>query len=262
VEHQFDIPRLLKLRKLTRAISEFLGGQLRAHLATLSPLLQPTVVFGEHIRSLLKHTAKGADEALAELREAYQGIYHKPPFKLQSEFSSPLAIPGGRLEITPVEYRYVAKGDGDAKNITATSPLKWVVSYSGTGPERLRELISRQADMAGTDLQLSVLHYLVLSITVAKRPDIARVLEALRFPITTARSAEFGELPMIHAACPVTTIRPPDDVIIESTEISGMSAFEEVVDVAGIAAMHDPLRHKLVELVKEQAEDLAAEISG
>jgi hypothetical protein len=260
MDQQFDIPRLLKLRKLTREISDLLSRELSERLTTLSDLLQPTVVLGEHIRSIRKHSAKGADQAFAELKTAYKSIYHKPPFKLQSDFSSPVAIPGGRPEISPVEYTYVAKGNGDAKTITVTSPFKWIISYAGNGPERLRELISRQADMAGTDLQLCVLHFLVLDLTLAKRPGLGHLLQALRFPLSSGRSEGFGELPITHASCPVSTLRPPDDVIIQSTEISGMSAFEEVVDLGGIARLQDPLKDKLVELVRSHGDDLAAEL--
>lgn len=256
MEQPFDIPTLLKLRKLTREIADYLSGQLRTHLATLSPLLQPPEVLGEHIRSLRKHTAKGADDALAELRAAYQAIYHKGPFNLQSDFSSPLAMPGGKPEITPVEYRYVADDGGEGKRITVTSPLKWVVTYSGMTPDRLVELIPRQADTTGSDLQLCVLHYLVLDLTLRKRPGIGKLLEALRFPIVVHRSEDFGDLPMVHASCPVTTVRPPDDIIIQSTEISGASVFEEVIDLSKIAELADPLRSKLVELVKAQGDAL------
>jgi hypothetical protein len=45
-------------------------------------------------------------------------------------------------------------------------------------------------------------------------------------------------------------------VIIESTEISGMDAFEEVVTVEDIAGMKDPQRELLLELVKKHAEKL------
>ena len=40
----------------------------------------------------------------------------------------------------------------------------------------------------------------------------------------------------------VPTVRPPDEVIIESTELSGRDVFEEVVDVGAILAMRDPLK--------------------
>jgi hypothetical protein len=262
MDQPVDIERLLKLRKLTREVANLMTGQLRSHLATLSPLLQPTVVLGEHIRTLQKHTAKGADDALAELRAAYQAIYHKAPFNLQSDFSSPLPMPGGNPEITPVEYAYsTGAGDG-SKKIRVTCPLKWVVSYAGTGPDRLRELIPRQADTTGTDLQLCVLHYLVLKITLAKRPGIGRILEALRFPVSVEGSRDFGELPMIHAVCSVSTIRPPDDIIVQSTEISGAPVFEEVVDLAAIARLQDPMREKLMGLVREHGGDLAAEMGA
>ena len=65
---------------------------------------------------------------------------------------------------------------------------------------------------------------------------------------------------MIHASCPISTIRPSDEVIIQSTEISGSSAFEEVVDLSGISKLDDPIRDKLTEIVKGHGDELVAEI--
>lgn len=50
----FDIPRLSVLRKLTRAVADILTGELKTHLATLTPLIQPRQVFGEFIRTQVR----------------------------------------------------------------------------------------------------------------------------------------------------------------------------------------------------------------
>ena len=42
---------------------------------------------------------------------------------------------------------------------------------------------------------------------------------------------ELGELPITFLSGPISTIRPPDNVIIESTELSGADAFEEVINL-------------------------------
>jgi len=78
------------------------------------------------------------------------------------------------------------------------------------------------------------------------------ILEALRFSLSTTRLPEFGELPVTRISSPVLTVRPPDEVILESTEISGRDAFEEVVDVEAMLNMTDPLKDRLVQLVKNR----------
>ena len=45
----FDIPKLLKLRKITKAISSYLEQELKSHIATLEPLFHPRLVLGEYI---------------------------------------------------------------------------------------------------------------------------------------------------------------------------------------------------------------------
>jgi hypothetical protein len=42
-----------------------------------------------------------------------------------------------------------------------------------------------------------------------------------------------------------------DEVLIESTEISGGRTFEEVLDVSGVAALTDPLRDRLTETLRK-----------
>ena len=55
--------------------------------------------------------------------------------------------------------------------------------------------------------------------------------EALHFPITTHTDPEFPNLPMTRISAGITTTRPSDAVIIQSAELTGMDAFEEVVKV-------------------------------
>jgi hypothetical protein len=52
-------------------------------------------------------------------------------------------------------------------------------------------------------------------------------------------------------SAPLSTLRPPDRIIVESTEMSGTIQFEEVVDSAAIENIEDPVKKKLAELVAE-----------
>jgi len=77
-------------------------------------------------------------------------------------------------------------------------------------------------------------------------------LEGRHYHISTAKLRGYGELPFTCLTASVPTVRPPDDVIIQNTEISGMDAFEEVVNPDELAALKDPFRERLMELVKAQ----------
>jgi len=44
--------------------------------------------------------------------------------------------------------------------------------------------------------------------------------------------------------------------VIQSAELTGMDAFEEVIKVEDIAALSDPLKHRLLEVARQQAPEL------
>ena len=94
-------------------------------------------------------------------------------------------------------------------------------------------------------------HFPVMHVTLAKRPAVARLLEAIRFPIVTGQCEEFGELPITYLESPVPTLRPSDEIIIQSTELSGNATFEEVLDMDGILKLQDSLKEQLLDLIRE-----------
>jgi hypothetical protein len=126
-----------------------------------------------------------------------------------------------------------------------TSPLKWVLSYEGFGLERLRDALHDKGGSETPSVQDAVLHSLMLSITLKMKPGIITLFEALRFPISVEQQEEFGALPIVVISSPLTTSLPDDTVIIDSTEISGTSDFEEIVDHASLQNFPDPLKDKL-----------------
>ena len=63
-------------------------------------------------------------------------------------------------------------------------------------------------------------------------------------------------MPITCITTAVSTYRPDDEVIIETTEVSGSEEFEEFVKVSDITGMKDTFRDKLVELVRAQDPEL------
>lgn len=258
MEHEIDIPRLIVLRKLTTALSDHFERQLSGYLANLASMLNPRAYLGEYIRGE-KQVVKGAELTFQELQKLYQSVAAAAPFRTSTEIKSPIDVFGAMPEISPASYVY--KPTGSDKKITIRSPLKWVLSYKGQGPRRLRELIVMHAQGGGSELQEALLHGLIMRIITSKQPGIAPILEALRFFITSNTVEEFGRLPLTYISAPLSTIRPPDEIIIQSTEISGANTFDEVVNIDDIVRLSDPIAVQIKTIVQDHAGALFAEIN-
>jgi hypothetical protein len=255
MDEVFTTKKLLVLRKLTRSISELLRQLLRSHLVTLEPLLRPRILYGEHVQGHGKDLVRGADKAFRELQAEFAAVSSAKPFNLRTELKSPFEVISAALEMNAVEYAYTAKGDRESKQVAVTSPLKWVLNYSGYSVPALRQLL---ADRHRTeeDVKRFVLHFLLVDGVIRKQQGIAALLESLRFNVTAEKWPDLGGLPILCITTDVSTYRPPDDVIIESTEISGTNAFEEFVDVEDIVRLREPFKEKLLEVVGAQAPEL------
>jgi hypothetical protein len=261
MDEPYSTQRLLVLRKLTRTLSDYLRNQLRGYVTTLTPLLRPRVVLGDYVESSVKETVKGADKAFHDLKSIYEGIVTAKPFNLPKDLRPPLAIASSTPDISPMEYTYIARTEREKKTITMTSPLKWALTYSGFAPGRLKELLSGKMDRGGNELLQFALHSAIMHLVVSRQTGVTQILEALYYRVSTDRLKEFGDLPITYLASTLSTIRPPDDVIIESTEISGTPAFEEIVNLDDIAKMSNPFKQRLIELLKTQGEDLLPQVS-
>jgi hypothetical protein len=130
-----------------------------------------------------------------------------------------------------------------------------VLTYNDFPPNRLQELLDTKARSVD-EVQRFVLSYLILNLATTNEPGLMQVFEALHFPLTTSKSREFGELPITRIGIGITTTRPADDVILESAELTGMDAFEELVNVEDLGRLKDPLKERLLEIARQQAPEL------
>ncbi len=255
MDENYSLQRLLTLRKLTRSVTDLLRGQMKEYLVTVAPLLRPKTVLGEYIKSNVRDVVPAANVAFKELQTLYETIATAKPFMLTKELDSSIDILNTTIEITPMEYVHEATAENHMKAITVTSSLKYVVSYSGYAPAKLKELMADRYRTA-EKVQEFILHVLALHVTLTRQPGLAQMFEALHFPLTTIKIPEFGELPITCVSSAISTLRPPDGVLIESTEFSGRDAFEEVINVEDIVKLRDPLKEQLIELAKAQGESL------
>jgi hypothetical protein len=250
-----SIQSLLALRKLTRAITDAVRVQMTEYLKTLEPLMRPKALLGEYVQGGPKETSRKADKAFAELQALYDKVAVARPYNLPRELSVPLALSTVGLEITPLDYYHVAQSGTESRRIKVRCPLTWVLTYTDFPPTRLQELLDTKARSV-EELQRFVLNYLVLHVVTTNEPGLMRVFESLHFPLTTTKTKEFGELPVTQIGIGITTTRPSDALVIESAELTGMDAFEEVVNVEDIKHLADPFKDRLLEIARQQAPEL------
>jgi hypothetical protein len=257
-EEHYPIQRLLKLRKLTRAIADLLRGQLIDYLATLRPMFLPRSIFGEYVQGGAKESVRGAEKVYLQLQSLYASVAKAKPYNLEQELRSPINLENSALEITPVEYSHIVTSDGQSKAVAVTSPFKWVLTYTGFSPARLQQLLANP-NRIDEETHRFVLHYTALRVALASHPGLPRLFEGLRFPIGSGRMPEFGELPLTYISSRISSIRPPDELIVESTEISGQNAFEEIVNLDDLRNLEDPIHTQLLELARSHGELIVAE---
>jgi hypothetical protein len=265
-EQRFDPQKLLVLRKLTRAVADSLRERVRDYVATLAPLLRPRVALGDPADQGTREPFQLADKNFKELQSAFESVAPAEPFTLHKDLKPPVELVATNVELSPVEYTYAAQGGAGEKVLRISSPLKWVLSYAGTAPgrvgqvshtpRRLKELLaggSRSVD----EIRQFVLHSLAIQMAVARQAGVQRILEGVHFRIVSEKLPGFGQLPVTCLAFAVETVRPPDNVLVEHTEIAGTDTFEEVIDPARIAALRDPVRERIVELAKSHGVSVA-----
>jgi hypothetical protein len=249
------VESLLQLRKLTRAITDAVRVQMTEYLKVLTPLLRPKAVLGDYVVGGPKEPSRKADKAFSDLQALYDKVAPAKPFNLPRELASPLSFTTVGLEITPLDYVHMAQSGSESRKIKVRCPLTWVLTYTDYPPTRLQELLDAKARSI-EELQRFVLNYLVIHIATTSDPALMRVFEALHFPLTTSKSPEFGDLPITHIGIGISTTRPSDALIIQSAELTGMDAFEEVIKVGDLTGLSDPLKQRLLDIARQQAPEL------
>ena len=250
-----SIQSLLVLRKLTRAIAETVRAQMVEYLTVLSPLLRPKLVLGDYVHGGAKEAAPRAEKAYKDVQALYAQVAAARPFLLPTELTPPFNFSGIGVDITPVDYPHVIGTGATARTIMVRSPLSWVLSYSGFGPARLPDLLNGR-QRASLDLQQHLLSYVLMRAVIGNSPGLPQVFEALQFPLTVTTMPASGALPITRIGVAIGTSLPDDDVILESAALTGVDAFEEVINVDELRTLREPFKDRLFEVARQHAPGL------
>lgn len=241
------LQELPELRRKTEAVSHLLHEQLTQHLDTIRPLLTPDRLLGKHA------TGTGdivwGDKAMAELEQKYQE-YGKP-FRLPPEFSAVwLSNIGNRLELQPWEYLYEAPTPQGAKPITMTSPVRWIVTYGADLTiSQFKRMLTGQEQRRPEAIRQFIVNTIVLQMIMAKNHGLLRLFAELRYQWQAEPIAALQNLPIATLSFSLPSFRPADDLILAAVGFSGIPAFVELLDLAAVHQLTDPVKARLEELI-------------
>ncbi len=237
-----DNQEFLKLRQATEKIGEVLEKRLKNHLTVLRPLFMPRKLFGTYIKSSAMQEVPGADKAFAELQEQF-GAVCKDPFELPKKLQPPLPPISNELQGTPLEY-HLQSGRGTK----ITSPTKWVLSYRGECPlGRLRSMVTGQETHQMEDMRQALIDHLAIVVFLKHFPALTQLLQDLRYTVAVEKTSDLGGLPVVVLRAPLETFLPTDEFIDQITQLSGVRAFQEIVDPEAVQQISDPLKDALVD---------------
>ncbi|MCM2130796.1 hypothetical protein [Larsenimonas rhizosphaerae] len=242
-----DVETFIQARKRTRMISDLLKARASDHLSTLAPLVRPQPLFGEYLQGAPRGSGRESQHHFKEFRSLFDKHAGAAPFNLMNELDIPLNIISSTPALFALEYDIDLTAE---ERIRVISPVRWVVGYSSFELSRFRKVIN-DPNRSSSELQRFVVHYLMLFHCFSKADGLGRLLRDLRFPISFQRLKGFGDLPFCIMGSPINATLPGEDIIRQSTDISGTHSFEELIDDTAIDIMQDDLREQLLTAVHD-----------
>jgi hypothetical protein len=251
-----NVEQLLHLHALTKDVAKVCQKQLRAYLDTLALLFRPRRILGDAIEGAERESVGGSERTLVELRDLYRKVALRP-FDLRPELTLPLESVSTQMQLYEWEYQHQIKTDRGWRSIKVTSPLTWVVAYSSTySLPMLRQVLAGKEKRDAEAVRAFVLRSCLMHVHFTKFPAIAELLAGLRYRVEVRQSPETGDLPLVTISAPFSTLRPADSLVILATGLVGGDTFSEVLDLATVQHLKDPLREQIVAVLRSRGQEL------
>jgi hypothetical protein len=243
-----DNQTYIKLREATDKIAQWLTKRLKSHLEVVRPLFIPRMLLGNYIKSAFPEEVPGSEVAFSELQDWYAKVCEKP-FGLPKKLQPPLPPIPNQLEVTPFQYTLPLEGT-EGKPVTITSPTQWILSYQSDFPlNRLRAIASSKEPGQPDELRQAIIHHMTMVLFLNRFSALNKLFQDLRYQIEKKEIDDLGYLPVVILKSPVETFLPPDDFILQITRLSGIAAFQEIIDPDALEKISDPLKESLSDLI-------------
>jgi hypothetical protein len=237
--------QLATARKSTQAVSDYLEKRILGYLDTLRSLLLPERLLGKLAGS--KFDVPGADKALTELKDNWRRLPGKP-FDFPKDFETDWLVEVGvKLDLQRWEYSREISTESGKRTVVITSPTRWILAYGpGYTFSQAVQAFARRQDRRGIDqLRQFVVNTLVMQALLARSSGLSAILAELRYDVTSLTHPGLGSLPLVVVQSQVPTFLPPETVIAAATELSGIDAFIELIDVEAIRQLSDPFKERI-----------------
>jgi hypothetical protein len=242
-----SLSELAGLRNQTEAISKVLRERLERHLEVLRILTAPRRILGAYMGgSASRDDVSGSDKTVAALEAAYKKIAGAP-FVLRPKLDQgAFKLIDSRLELYLWEYSHTSSHGGESSVIEITSPFRWVVTYaSDYSFSQVRHVLAGKEEKRNDDMLQFVVNTMVLRAVLDKFPAVKQLLSDLRFEVAFEKAPGLGDLELVTLRSDLPTFRPPDELILTATGVSGVNAFIELIDRDAIQSLHDPMREEI-----------------
>jgi len=244
IRKNLDNQQYIQLRKNTEKIAKTLDKRLKGHLNILKPLFIPRKLLGTYIKSLSMEEISGSDKAFAELQERYAAVCEKP-FGLPKKLKTPLPPISNKLDAIPFIYSlYIGDSKENTTHITAAN--RWILSYRSECPyNRLKAMVMGDEKRQPDDMKQSLIEHLTMVILLKHFKPLIQLFRDLRYEVEIQKLEDLGGLPVVILKASIESFLPPDDFILQITQLSGIPAFQEIIDLDAVEKMPDPLREIL-----------------
>ena len=149
------------------------------------------------------------------------------------------------LEATPFHYFIHCEGSQD-KATKIISPTQWILSYrSECSLNRLRAMLDGREAKQPDDMKQGLIDHLAIVIFLKHFPALSELFEDFRYRVEIIKMEELGGLPVVTLSLPLKTFLPPNDFILQITQLSGIPAFQELIDLEELDRIPDSLKESL-----------------
>jgi hypothetical protein len=252
------IEQLLHLHALTKDVARHCQRQLRGYLDTMALLFRPRRILGDAMEGAERESVGGSDRTVTELRELYRKVAVRP-FGLRPELSVPVESVSTQMQLYDWEYLHQINTDRGWRAIKVTSPLTWVLTYSSSySLPMFRQVLAGQEERDSDAVRAFVLRACLTYLHFQKLPAIAELLAGLRYRVEVRQSPETGDLPLVTVSAPFSTVRPADSLVDVASGLAGGTSFAEVLDIATVRNLADPLRDQVAAIFRKHGQEFAA----
>jgi hypothetical protein len=244
IRKDLDNEQFMRLRQNTKNIMQLFDKRLKSQLNTLRPLFTPRKLLGTYIKSASPDEVSGSDKAFAELQAKFSARCEKP-FGLPKKLHPPLPPFSNQLDAIPFKYALHPQ-DSQKTTTTITAATRWIISYRSECPyDRLKAMLSGHENRQPDDMKQSLLAHLLLVLFLERFPALAQLLRDLRYEVEIRELDDLGGLPVVVLAAPLESFLPSDDFILQVTNLSGIPAFQEIIDEDAADRIQDILKDEL-----------------